>query len=129
MKIPYRSEQGNKSVDQGGDFDDQGLKSADQRLRPDRHYLGSPRSSVVIDCVVKRTNRATVSPPAKRMNSAPSPLIRLSSAKLPVLPCIMWMSCTPSSGAKPNVWSLPGSLKNSPKAITTALWSALARST
>src|SRR6516162_1977022 len=34
------------------------------------------------------------------------------------------MSCTPRSGAKPKGWSRPGSRKNSPKAITTALRSA-----
>src|SRR6516165_714425 len=121
------AEQGNKSVDHGGNFDDQGLKSADQRLRRTGRYLGLPRSSVVVDWVVKRTNRATVSPSEKRMNSAPSPLMRLSSAKLPALPCIMWISCTPSSGEKPKVESRPGSRNNSPKAITTAPWSALAR--
>jgi hypothetical protein len=39
--------------------------------------------------VLKRTNKAMVSPPTKRMNSAPSPLMRLSSAKLPLLPYII----------------------------------------
>ncbi len=53
---------------------------------------GSPRSSVLVAWEANRTKRAKVSPPENRMNSAPSPLMRLSSSKGPEFPCIMWIS-------------------------------------
>ena len=70
-------------------------------------------------------NSAAVSPPRNRMKRAPSPLTLLSPAREPLFPCIMWMSGTPRSGAKPNVGSPPLSTKDSPKAMTTASASRL----
>jgi len=104
----------------------QALRQAVQSVRSDvfaffvflAFFCGYPLtppvlSSVSVACVANRMNNATVSPPVNRMKSAPSPWTRLSRAKCPLLPRIIWTSCTPLTGENPKTLSWPGSWNDS----------------